>query len=213
VSKTKKFDPNSTIGDPPPGCVMAAQYQDDGGETTSAFYYYEDFFAGLWSKTWRPAIFRLADKNGVSWVRLGKVIKFNLRNNHPHCQSIAQAVAHAIMGDELDGDARIGAISSAIKICLVAGLFPHTHDAIMAHEKAQELGRARAEARHGRVDYSNIPRWQSIMNNICDSNKGISATKAWSAAEAEAGSKRETMRRHGVTCPIPVRQTKGRSSP
>lgn len=72
-------------------------------------------------------------------------------------------------------------------------------------------GKNRAKAKHG--DRSEEAKdWQVAMNRICKT-KGVTRSRAWAELETETGSKRETMEKYGVICPIKARRGPKRTTP
>lgn len=201
------------FSDPPPGCALAVYTKGKNGGYGSAAYEWESHLASLWSAIWRPAIFRYAAAAGISWTREGKRVFMQFSEENKKVLILAQALSCAILADELQGDARAGAIGRAVEICVAHGYFPHVRREVLQAQAAKERGIKRAMKMHGLKDLNQIKEWQDAMDQICKKD-GMTCSKAWRELEFKTGSKQETMSRYNVRCPIPARRGRfGKSSP
>ena len=86
-------------------------------------------------------------------------------------------------------------------------------EATVSGLKAQRGGYKRAWRMHGVVTSDLIAEWQSEMDRVCSNTHGIGRSAAWDKVEELTGSKRETLERHGVTCPIPGSRGPAKKTP
>lgn len=66
----------------------------------------------------------------------------------------------------------------------------------------QKSGYERARKHHGATSAEDISAWQASMDRVCREKPGLGKQKVWEEVEKLTGSKKETMEKYGVICPI-----------
>lgn len=210
---TVKWPKAGEIGDPPPGCLYALLHEGPDGSIVGGSYEYVENMALIWKEVMKKNLFRYAKEAGISWIRNGKVIVIRGAGEDPFKKELARAVLSLIYADELDGDAKCMAIFQAAQSMVKTRLDPYLAKAYWKREEMKNRGKERAKKKHGQVTNGDRWEWQKVMDRVCK-KPGISKSAAWAEVENEVGSKRETLERHHVVCPIPARKPRiGKSSP